>query len=65
MRAKESPETIAPTMMTPRDPYLSTAQPTIGEAIPPSMLRNEYAPAVMARVQPNSSDIGLKNTPKL
>jgi len=51
--------------MTTRPPYLSMIHPNMGEAIPPWMLRSEYAPAVMARVQPNSVIIGLKNTPKL
>ena len=62
---KPSPETNPPKMITRRDPYLSTAQPTTGPATPPSMLRRDAAPEVMARVQPNSFIIGLKKTPKL
>ena len=65
IKEKDNPERIPPKRIILLEPHLSTAQPTMGPAIPPCVLLKEAAIEVMARVHPNSAIIGLKKTPKL
>jgi len=61
---KPAPAIKAPPTISFLGPSQSISQPTMGPSKPPSRRDKEKAPAVAARLQPNSVLMGLKKTLK-